>query len=282
MVPVTSLVLRSLVVCALLLLLPRIASAEQATVQLKQGGKVSGELIEYVPGDHLILELGTGQPLPIAASNIKALRMGSSAGSGAVGERLTSGLNLGLRLGYALPWGRLAGGSYPSVSHFVTGQVPITVDVGYHWEHLVIGLQFHYGFASVADQACLRGFDCGVKDLRLGLVLEYRLSPSARMDPWVSAGIGFEWLSLSSEEPESGMMSSGGFQGLELLAVQAGLDWRVAEHVSAGPYVGLSFGQFSSQWQNDAASQDLTSTALHGWITFGVRGTYDLQLPRMN
>jgi hypothetical protein len=53
------------------------AQAESATVRLKKGGKVSGELVEYVPGDHVTLGLPGGKISRIPASDLKSVQIGA-------------------------------------------------------------------------------------------------------------------------------------------------------------------------------------------------------------
>lgn len=64
------------------LLLPSTSLAEHVRVQLKGGGEAAGELKEYVPGDHLTIDLGDGKLLRVAAASAISVQI-SPAGSAA-------------------------------------------------------------------------------------------------------------------------------------------------------------------------------------------------------
>lgn len=261
-----------------------VAAAERATVSLPQGATVSGELLEYKPGDHITLDVGTGKPLTIPADNVLSVSMGDkpaapppeSVQSAVPVEPRDTAFTFGLGLGYALPWGKFDSDDGLSVGESVTGQVPLILDAGYRIDHFVVGMQFQYGLAFRSANKCDGGADCSTKDLRLGLTLEYRIKPHEPIDPWVGIGVGYEWLSFS--DTVDGRIRSGGIRGIEMFALRAGLDFQVADQLHAGPFVGFSLGQYSASWRNEGGSEDISQTALHGWITIGVRGNYELDL----
>lgn len=55
------------------------AAAEQATLQVRNGPKYSGELLEYVPGDHVTLGVGPGKALRFATSDLVSFEIGAPA-----------------------------------------------------------------------------------------------------------------------------------------------------------------------------------------------------------
>ncbi len=75
--------LRSLTaLCALAraLLIPAAAEAQQqGTVYLNDGSVLSGQVIEFVPGDHITLQIGTAQPIVIPQTNIARVEIGEAA-----------------------------------------------------------------------------------------------------------------------------------------------------------------------------------------------------------
>ncbi len=63
--------------------------------------------------------------------------------------------------------------------------------------------------------------------------------------------------------------------GWELLNLQGGVDFQVANAITVGPFLSFSLDQYSSSKFGDT-STDIGSKALHEWITFGVKGTFGL------
>ena len=65
---------------ALALLVPAAADAQQqGTVYLNDGSVLSGQVIEFVPGDHITLQIGTTPPIVIPQANIARVEMGQAA-----------------------------------------------------------------------------------------------------------------------------------------------------------------------------------------------------------
>src|SRR5450432_597419 len=83
---------------------------------------------------------------------------------------------LGLRLGYAVPSGKVsgdttvAGVTVPGVklSDGISGQVPIWIDAGYMvTPNILVGLYGQYGFAQTKN--CEAGASCSAHDIRFGV-----------------------------------------------------------------------------------------------------------------
>jgi hypothetical protein len=96
------------------------------------------------------------------------------------------------------------------------------------------------------------------------------------VDPWLGLGIGYEWLRLSGEglgyqNPPSSIE----FSGWDYLIIEAGGEFRLATSFALGPFVGFSFGEYSST-SEDGYSRDLLEQALHAWLQLGLRGTINL------
>jgi len=72
--------LTALCALALALLIPAAAEAQQqGTVYLNDGSVLSGQVIEFVPGDHITLQIGTTAPIVIPQANIARVEMGQPA-----------------------------------------------------------------------------------------------------------------------------------------------------------------------------------------------------------
>ncbi len=153
-------------------------------------------------------------------------------------------------------------------------QVPLLVEVGIK-VHPMLFLGA-YGGPSVGPvsstfsnaQGCA-GHSCLAADWRIGLEMQVHFRPAERLNPWVGYGLGFESASASA---------SGGlgdtYSGLELARFSGGLDIRLSRYFGVGPYVGLDFGSYSQehlQQVGKTVDQSISNTALHEWITLGVR-----------
>ena len=187
---------------------------------------------------------------------------------------------LGLRLGYAVPAGKIDGDqtagtvTVPGVKlgDETSGQVPIWIDAGYMvTPNVLVGLYGQYGFVSVKN--CDTGVSCSAHDLRIGVQGQYHIMPSESVDPWLGLGIGYE--SLGTSRSAAGMSQDGSLSGWEFLNLQGGVDFLATSAFTVGPFLSISLDQFSSA-SVGSVSADITNKALHEWITFGAKGTFGI------
>lgn len=187
-----------------------------------------------------------------------------------------SGLSLGLRVGYGVAVGDAASGA--SQSDYFSGQVPLQADAMYRFDrNWSVGLYFQYGFAFISSTLCpsASGISCSGSDTRFGAQLHYRFDSQGFL-PWVGLGLGYEWSTISG--------SAGGvsadivkFDGFEYLNFQVGGDWLVSPNFRLGPYVQFTLAQYSNaQIPILGISGSISNTAMHEWLQFGVKGTFDL------
>jgi len=226
-----------------------------------------------------------------------------TTGSAARADTTPTGIEVGLRTGYALPFGNVTGnqGVYgpgytpapsTSLSDIFNGVLPIWVDAGYRLNpSLFIGAYFQYGIAFINTSKAsgpqqggcnASGVSCTGSDMMFGLQAHYHLMPDAAFDPWAGLGIGYEIANVSvSSGGVSGNVSTSGFQ---FFNVQAGGDYKATPNLGIGPFVMFSLGQYSNCSYGGAYSSlgngtcTISQTALHEWLTLGVRGVYDINL----
>jgi hypothetical protein len=202
-----------------------------------------------------------------------------------------SGFTTGLRLGAGLPVGKA--GRDPldaerSLSDLATWRAPVWVDVGYSFGALTLGLYAQVGVGGTGD-ACLA--DCDWSDIRFGLSGELRLAPGALVDPWLGVGFGYEALSYrtlfnatitdeAGEQRNVSIRATERFVGPELL-LHGGVDFQVEDALRVGPFAAVSLGQYTSDSFDCTpdnpvcpSGNSIDGAALHGWISFGVRGAY--------
>jgi outer membrane protein W len=186
------------------------------------------------------------------------------------------GFELGARIGYALPMGSAQEDA--KMSDAISGQLPLVLDAGYRiTPNIYVGAYGQIGYVMQSDKACPDGVSCSATDIKLGANVHYHFLPAATFDPWVGVGAGYEWLHSSASKGEMDVSSTG--HGFELLNLQVGGDYRLAKQVAIGPFVGFSLGQYSKAsitTNGKEASGDIEKTAMHEWLTLGVKGTFNL------
>jgi len=193
------------------------------------------------------------------------------------------------RLGYAITMGssgKSSTGNNSSMSDYITGMIPIGLDLGYMvTPNVMLGLYGQYGFVSVKDSAC-DGMSCSGSDLKFGVQGQYHISPGENINPWVGVGVGYE---ITSQKGTSGGAEiSSSLKGMEYLNLQGGADFKLSPAVGIGPFINFSVGQYSSMSAKISgmapliSDQDLTQDipsdqrTFHEWFTFGVRGAFKL------
>jgi hypothetical protein len=206
---------------------------------------------------------------------------------GSESARGLNGLELGARLGFGLPLGSTDGAAGNDFSKYFSNSTPIWLDAGYRFNRRWYGgLYFMYGVGSIASDLgnsfhCNdSGVGCWIHDTRVGANAHYHFMPGAGFDPWLGAGLGYEWAALDVSAGNSG--AGVGRSGWEFLNVQAGLDYKGARSFVVGPFVTLTLTQFDTAWttgeKGSSSSNSINNKALHEWLTLGVRGAFDLKV----
>lgn len=194
-------------------------------------------------------------------------------------DRPESGFELGARLGFALPLGN--GVQDGKMSDALNGAVPVIVDLGYRINpHFYIGAYGQAGYGLPANDSCGKsGVSCSAQSYRLGVNAHYHFTPEASFDPWIGVGTGYEWLHQSAEG--GGLTASSTFSGFEIVNVQVGGDYHLSPNASIGPFASFALSQYSNQsaalnGQDAQIPSSIEHTALHEWLTIGIKGTFDL------
>jgi outer membrane protein W len=219
-----------------------------------------------------------------------------AAAGNALAEPSASGIEVGARVGYEIPFGSVSGSSTTTngnttvtqsgsdLGDAFNGGVPLTLDAGYRINpNVYVGGFATYGFLFVntdKSPTCkVNGVSCSGHHVELGANLHYHVAPDSTFDPWVGIGFGYEWLTVSVSEGNQSI--DGTLTGFQFVNVQAGGDYKVAPNVGIGPFVMLAVGQFDSisvSSGSTSQSNDISNKALHEWLSIGVRGAYDINL----
>src|SRR5690349_12324043 len=105
-------------------------------------------------------------------------------------EARDHGFELGVRTGYAIPFGKGSSDEVRDLREGVSGTIPAWIDAGYrltpHFTVALFGLIAPGFLGDAWDAFCERSnLSCSVRDFRAGVELNYHLLPSATIDPWV-------------------------------------------------------------------------------------------------
>ncbi len=192
----------------------------------------------------------------------------------------TAGLDLGIRIGYAIPFGDISGDAGNGLASRVSSAVPLIFEVGYRFDAaFTVGALFQYGFLQVNDNFCGANADCSGSVARLGVEGLYHVDLGKPFVPWVGLGTGYEWGSINASNALGNASESA--NGWEFLTLQAGGDVRLppAPEIAVGPFVSFSiarYGSGSGQFGNTTFSGDITNPAVHEWLQIGLRGAFSL------
>jgi hypothetical protein len=191
-------------------------------------------------------------------------------------EPIDHGLSFSFRLGYGIAAGSLNSGT--SLSSDVSGQIPFWFDAGYLFSpYFYLGAYLSYGIGTGLPAACgLAGVNCSASSLRVGVDIQYRFLGKNRLQPWIGLGfLGFESGSASAAAIGEGS-GSASYTGLEFVNPQVGFDYKFLSTLSAGPFLGVSIGEYLG-----ASGTDVTGIgpkAIHLWIFLGARVNFDLHI----
>lgn len=202
-------------------------------------------------------------------------------------ESSYDGASLGLRTGYSLPLGSLAKdpglGGNTDLSKWLAGAIPLAIDAGYRFSpHFYLGGTFQFAFAPTSSDWCSRAAGGGActssaNDIKFGANVRYTFIPERKFSPWLGLGWGYEITNMSITVGNQSVDQT--VRGFEFAHFQFGGDFHPTRDISIGPWIGLSLAQYSNYSTSGArgsTSGDLQSTSLHEWLTFGVKGQYDL------
>ena len=171
------------------------------------------------------------------------------------------GFQAAVRSGISFPVGSAA--SHEAMARYFGVQIPIFLEAGFKPDpHVFIGAYGSFAFGGVSDRFDVNpcsGHDCSAHAFHVGAEVQYHADPSARADPWVGYGIGYEWVATSGSVETT-------FRGPEYGRSMAGLDLRLSRDFGIGPFVDVTIARYT-----DVTAAEIDSTSAHGWVTVGGR-----------
>jgi hypothetical protein len=174
---------------------------------------------------------------------------------------------LDARIGFGLPFGEIVAGT--DLRDVVSSDVPLQVDAGFRFGRaLSVAGYVSYGFGQLADDAdrACGSADCSARIFRIGLQAAIHSGIGSSRDVW--GGVLFGWERLALDAPTD-LTASG-----PELGILGGLDF-TGDGTGFGPYVSLTFGEFSSLEQG-GRDVDVGDEKVHGTLLLGVRGYFGL------
>ncbi len=223
--------------------------------------------------------------LAILAAGLAATATILSGGT-ARADPSPSGIEIGLRTGYAIPLGSVAKGH--DLSDAITGAIPIWFDAGYRLlnPNLFLGAYLQYGIgflpsAASADGCGQNGLSCSVNLLMYGVQAHFHLAPYQALDPWLGVAFGIE--NIISGVSQGTTSASVTDSGLDYVTFMVGADYKPTPNFGVGPFVNFALGQYSDgsvsgPGNAQTQSASIPNPALHEWLMIGIRIANDVNL----
>ncbi|MBN2196820.1 MAG: hypothetical protein JW751_28700 [Polyangiaceae bacterium] len=197
---------------------------------------------------------------------------------------------VGMRAGYAIPFGKMRSSLSEGdvmMDENVSGAIPVWLDAEYApLPELVLGLTmimgpaFPVAAAESADpdaelsaiRGCPEGGSCSSFMLRPGAHVAIHPWPQARVDPWLAAGLGYEWFLFKLND--SGRRYHLFYHGPEIPNTQLGLDLRLTKSTWLGLFGAFELGRYvgcGMRSNHRPQGCNIIDKRWHEWLTVGLR-----------
>lgn len=209
-------------------------------------------------------------------------------------------VSLGLRAGYGLPFGdayEQSGFGTFKQEDLAKALVPLQLDATWRFTPAFsAGVYVSYGFGQAGSKlkelCATPGSSCtDPAVVRYGLQAAYAFETAGAFDPWLGLTFGLEQASFGVNNfvyavipgaPPTILSSDldGKLRGWEA-GLEGGVDYRLSPAFVVGPFVSFSVGQYTVEDisladQGTVAGGGVDTAKTHEWLTFGLRGRFDL------
>jgi hypothetical protein len=179
---------------------------------------------------------------------------------------------LGVRAGYAIPWGEME--KDWDVKDSLKSEIPLQLDLGLKLgKALAVGAYASYAFARPStdwqDSCDATNADCSAAALRVGAQLALHAANTETTEFWGGLAVGYEQIKFK----DSSLSDDITFKGYDA-TLQGGFDFMMSSDFRIGPFAAVTVGQFSKI--KGATEVDITDKAFHGWLQIGLRGFFTL------
>jgi hypothetical protein len=188
----------------------------------------------------------------------------------------TRGLAAAIQLAYSAPAGELTADTKFSFANYFGGQIAVLGEVGGRVTPAIfIGAYGGYARGGLGSGQGCETRDCTGYSARVGAAVRYRFFPAPKVQPWIGYAAGYEiaGASISSASQQTTVTLT----GFEFAHLSVGLDYSNDRFFAIGPVFDLALGQYdhaTGEVSSVSADRDITQTAVHAWISFGVRCTF--------
>ena len=183
---------------------------------------------------------------------------------------VSNALEIGIGAGYAQGVGDIAKARTNTIQDLSGPGAAVELGVGYRiLPQLMIGV-YGSGAQYARGDALTEGTD--VRSATAGVQANWHFRPGYTVDPWVGLASGWRGLWLS---PDSGKTTS--LQGLELVRLQVGADYRLSPEVAISPVLGADMSTYLTE-NNPALTQftNISDPRVNFGFFAGVMGRFDL------
>jgi opacity protein-like surface antigen len=197
------------------------------------------------------------------------------------GSTSESGLEIGGHTGLSIPFGSVAKDlGTADLNKYIAVAIPFAFDIGYRINpHIFIGGFVHFAYAATSSEMCARvNGDCSSSgsQWKAGPQFRYTFTPEKRFSMWIGGGAAYEVVNLSLTQGTATRDDT--VKGWEFIRADVGGDFHASRDFVIGPYASFSLGQYFSldetQTGGNSTSSDFKNTALHQWLSFGMRLAY--------
>lgn len=179
----------------------------------------------------------------------------------------TNTFELSLAGGYGQGLGPVAGDA-PRLQDLGSAGGTVQLTAGWRfdpqWEAGIYGELGYFGSGNVPGSDHALSAAAGIQG-------QFHLLPALRYDPWVGLGVGWRgyWGRVSG--------SDYGLQGIDLVRLQAGVDYRLTSHFAVGPVAGITVTEFLSKEPIGASGySDTHDRKLDTFVFAGIGGRFEL------
>jgi len=180
-----------------------------------------------------------------------------------------------LRYGYARPVGGLQPQAGLELTSLVDSERPLVLDLG--WRFGTNPFVGAYGSIATGEPGSTYADPCGLANCaltsyRFGIEVQVSILPSERLNPWVGAGLGYDFTRLEIEERRGKVTI--GVRGWEAPRLLAGVDYRFSRYFAFGPYIDFAVGLYTDRTVDTprySTERSIDQTEAHGWFSAGLR-----------
>src|SRR5262249_48195529 len=133
-----------------------------------------------------------------AAIVLLAMTLGGRAVARDASVEDRPGVDVGLRVGYAIPFGNVTGTQGDKLANLFSGAEPLVLEAGYRIKRAItVGALFQYAFGQIKDSGgmgCSGNVSCSASVTRLGVEGIYHVPVPGDFVPFVGFGVGYEWM----------------------------------------------------------------------------------------